>query len=802
MLSKKNVLIIGSGGREYAMAYSLKQSKNPINLYFTGWANPGMLQFGELLKENELKPILNFCLEKEISLVLIGSESKLKWVDSFHKNNIPAFGPREDLARLETDKIFARNLIKNNMNNNWNPDYQIFEASQYPFFPEKEVLEFIENHDYQYVVKKNTICGGKGVKLSGIHFPTIQDGLNYCQELFKEDGCFMIEEKLNGEEFSLHTITDGTTFLHMPVVKDYKRAYDNDMGPNTGSMGSLTFMDHSLPYLNSKDILTAEAMNENAINSIQDYYHESIETNDKKSYRGVLYGSFIKTSDPENPIRIIEFNARFGDPEVINLLATFEGDFLDLVNLTALGKLEEYSKDNFTFKNVNTLVKYLVPNGYPHQPVKDLEIYLNNCQINNSEIYPASVEYRIPENDFKYDKEHVYLRGSRSIALLAQGNESHEDLARKINHHFDLVWGPVFYRKDIGIVPLPKIIPEKNKYSYQQSGVNLVAYQKALDSIKHEVESTFNDSVLSRFGDFGGVFQMPGNQDKVLVASTDGVGTKTKFLISNLESKRVFPILGRDIVNHCVNDILVMGATPLFFLDYYASATICQEHLAELLKGMSDACRQSNTVILGGETAEMPGIYQTDQVDIVGTIVGTANKEDLLKPKENIEVGDLVLALPANGIHTNGYSLVRKITEDHKPTQEVLDRLTLSHRCYLPDIQKIQTHFNKPLSSIINGLSHITGGGLLDNPDRILSNDKQMILFRNKWEFPIEYKFLQEKGKLSDREMYHVFNCGLGMLLITDPFTMEEIQKLLPDSIVVGEIGERHNGENSVKIIK
>ena len=801
--NNQNVLILGSGGREYALAYALSKSSTPLNIFFTGWANPGLLQLGTLIN---LEDILCQHKSHPFQLAVIGPEAYLAegWVDKLQEHGIPCFGPRKLLAMIETSKKTGRWLV-DKINTQWNPEYLVCNPEDFQIFPEKEILAFIEMHQYQYVIKKDGLCGGKGVKVSGVHLETVQDGLNYCRELYENQEVFLLEEKLNGEEFSLHSVTDGNKFLHMPLVKDYKKAYDNETGPNTGSMGSLTFANHSLPFLSEEDLLRAQSINESAINALQEYYHEGIEGGYETGYRGVLYGSFIKTGDPEQPIKVIEFNVRFGDPECINLLSIFQGDVYQLLLQTAHGTLDKFPEETFTFDQENTVVKYLVPNGYPHNPVKGFEIYLNNMGFKESETFPASVEYHMPKNHNVYDKGHLYLGGSRAIAFLAKGDSSHILLSKKLNEDLNKVWGPVFYRKDIGYHTLPVNVLPANKYSYQKSGVNLTTYQKALQSIKSHVEATYNSHVLSQFGDFGGVYEMPGNSDNVLVASTDGVGTKSRYLLSNLDTSEAFETLGMDIVNHSVNDILVMGAYPLFFLDYYASATVCQDHLAYLLKGMSEGCQKSNTVILGGETAEMPGIYQTDQVDIVGTIVGTAKKTELLIPKDKIEEGDYVLAFPSSGIHTNGYSLVRQITDDHKPPAEIQDKLCQPHRSYLPHILKIREYFknkfpNKVFPDIIHGLCHITGGGLIDNPARVLREDLTLRFQEGSWEMPEEFKFLQEKGNLSKKEMYNVFNCGLGMLVIISPTLVSAFAKLFKseECFLVGKIEKREEGGKPV----
>ncbi len=257
-------------------------------------------------------------------------------------------------------------------------------------------------------------------------------------------------------------------------------------------------------------------------------------------------------------------------------------------------------------------------------------------------------------------------------------------------------------------------------------------------------------------------------------------------------------------MNHSVNDILVMGARPLFFLDYFASATICQDHLKFLMEGMSQACLESKTVILGGETAEMPGIYQTNEVDIVGTIIGIVDEENVIDGKKNIKEGDIVLAIPSSGPHTNGYSLIRKICQDFPPPQEILDQLYQPHRSYLPIFQKISQH--QPEAPEIHGLCHVTGGGLIDNPVRVLADGLQMEINKKSFTIPTVFRYFQQVAHLPDEELYRVFNCGLGMLIITSAEDAKVIQEIIQEideeCFVVGSIGRVGNSEEpKVKIV-
>jgi phosphoribosylformylglycinamidine cyclo-ligase len=326
--------------------------------------------------------------------------------------------------------------------------------------------------------------------------------------------------------------------------------------------------------------------------------------------------------------------------------------------------------------------------------------------------------------------------------------------------------------------------------TYAAAGVDIKVADQAVQLIRDAVCSTYNDSVLSEHGSFGGLYsliQTKSMSEPVLVTSTDGVGTKVMLAV---EVGKLAGI-GQDIVNHCINDILVQGAQPLFFLDYIASGQLDPFLISEIVSGMAQACRQSGCALIGGEMAEMPGVYRTDQLDIVGTIVGLVDRANLL-PKMNIHPGDVLLGLASSGPHTNGYSLIRRIFENI-PMDQVNSELGQSwgeallapHRSYLP---LLQSEICNP-SSKIKALAHITGGGLIDNIPRILPAGMGARIKKDSWPVLPIFRFIQSFGEIQDREMYRVFNMGIGMVVILAPNDIEEIRtKITEETWVIGEV--------------
>jgi phosphoribosylformylglycinamidine cyclo-ligase len=308
---------------------------------------------------------------------------------------------------------------------------------------------------------------------------------------------------------------------------------------------------------------------------------------------------------------------------------------------------------------------------------------------------------------------------------------------------------------------------------YGSAGVDLDASNAAKDRIKKLVESTFTSGVVGEFGGFGGMFRLPsGLQKPVLVSSADGVGTKIKVAI---EANRHHTI-GRDLVNHCVNDILVQGAFPLFFLDYVAFGKLDPKVVEAIVAGVAQGCRENSCALIGGETAEMPGLYTPPDYDLAGFIVGYVEETRILGPKR-VRPDDVLIGLPSAGLHTNGYSLARKIVSERLKLGmgdafpdgggAVADVLLAEHRSYLPVL--------KPVLDRVHALAHITGGGLPGNLDRALPPTLDAVVDVSSWKVPGVFRVLMEAGAVEPAEMYRTFNMGVGMVVITAPSDVNAI---------------------------
>jgi len=338
--------------------------------------------------------------------------------------------------------------------------------------------------------------------------------------------------------------------------------------------------------------------------------------------------------------------------------------------------------------------------------------------------------------------------------------------------------------------------------TYSDAGVDIDAATRATDKIKELARRTFNQRTLSEIGSFGGMFDgaFPNLKQPVLVASADGVGTKLKIAFST----GVHNTVGRDLVNHCVNDILVQGARPLFFLDYIATGKLLPDVVAEIVAGVANGCRENGCVLLGGETAEMPDFYAAGEYDIAGFIVGVVDREKTIDGK-GITPGDVLLALPSVGLHTNGYSLARKLFLE-VAGYEVDTRLEALGMTVGESLLQPHLSYLKPLnelldSGMIKGLAHITGGGLTDNIPRILPEGTAVEINKGSWPVLPVFKLMQEIGSVSEAEMYRTFNMGVGMVVVTSASDQAAVEShLRQQDTKVYQVGRVTEGNQQVSI--
>ena len=421
------ILLLGSGAREHAIARALACSpQNPAIACLAANKNPGIQKLAEQFKVGSIsdpKSVVSFAQKCCAKLTIIGPEAPLQAgvADALWNAGIPIVGPKKAHAQIETSKGFTRDLLAK---------YNIPGGLLYRRFDSLDgVAEFLEELGEYYVVKYDGLMGGKGVKVSGDHLHSHDEALDYCTELVNRGGSFVVEEKLIGEEFSLMSFCDGEHLAHMPPVQDHKRAYEGDEGPNTGGMGSYSDADHSLPFLTDDDISHAQKINETTAQALKKEFSEG--------YKGVLYGGFIATADG---VKLIEYNARLGDPEAMNVLPLLESDFVEVCHGIVNGNLDER---NVSFSRRATVCKYAVPEGYPDSPVKGEPIDVSSV-TDTSQLYYASVDM----------KDGTLIEaGSRTVAYVGIAGSLVKAEA-KAGAEISKVRGPLFHRTDIGTTEL------------------------------------------------------------------------------------------------------------------------------------------------------------------------------------------------------------------------------------------------------------------------------------------------------------------------------------------------------------
>ena len=417
----KNVLLVGSGAREVAIAKKIKKSRGAYSLFcIAPNTNPQIKTLTTSYFEqslSEVEGVVAVAKKLSIDIAIIGPENPLEagLVDALERGGILCVGPRKSVAKIETSKAFARNIL-DLCDPEKNPERMEFSSLV-------GVESFLKHLNEEYVIKYDGLMGGKGVKISGEHLHSVNEALSYAKSIIDGGGTFLIEEKFLGEEFSLMSFCDGDYCAHMPVVQDHKRVFDGDMGPNTGGMGTYSFANHSLPFLSKKDVIMAQKTNERVALEL---YKQTGE-----KFRGILYGGFMLTI---SGVKVIEYNARFGDPEAMNVLSILETDFMDICKAIVSGSLQDIK---VIFSRKATVCKYVVPSGYPNKPSKDFEVI---CNPSLDGLYLAAVQEKGGT---------ITATGSRTAAFV--GIDRDIVVAEKIAEKgASCVGGDLFHRKDIG----------------------------------------------------------------------------------------------------------------------------------------------------------------------------------------------------------------------------------------------------------------------------------------------------------------------------------------------------------------
>ena len=743
-----NILVVGSGAREHALATKISESPRCANLHVTP-GNAGTPGTRHNVVATDINGIIALCNTNRVSLVVIGPEAPLAagLVDALHAAGITAFGPTQALARLESDKSYAREVA--HLLNLPGPHCATFKQGD-----ETSALAWYTQFGADIVVKQSGLAGGKGV--------VVPNSANETTTAIREAialGDVVLEERLFGTECSLIALSDGSTSVAFPLAQDHKRIGEGDTGLNTGGMGA---------YAPAPVAFSADELHAMFITPVINHFSSA-----GTPFIGALFAGIMLTKDGP---RLLEYNCRFGDPEAQVLLSLLDSDIVELLLACTNGSL---TSNHLVIRDGSALAVVLAAHNYPHPP-RTGDIITNLPTTNPmSSVFHGGTEVVNGQ---------LVTAGGRVLTCVGVGQTLDEARTHAYATASRISFDGVQLRRDIAWRA-----PGATITSYASTGVNIDEGTRAVDLIKASVAKTATSHVLRGVGAFGGALDVSFLKEfdhPVLVGSTDGVGTKVELAARTGRIRGT----GHDIVNHCVNDVLVQRAYPLFFLDYLASSHLNADNVAEVVGGMADACAAAGCVLLGGETAEMPGVYVDGAFDIAGTLVGVAEREQLL-PLPTIAAGDVLIGVASNGPHTNGYSYLRKlfawIPMESQPVpldRPLVEALLEPHRNYLPVLKDALN------TEHVKALVHITGGGLPENMPRVLPEGIGATINLGSWPMPPLFQLVSELSTLDTDELYRTLNMGVGMVVIVAPEHVTAVQHSINEETwIIGELTSDHN---------
>ncbi|XP_062611217.1 trifunctional purine biosynthetic protein adenosine-3-like isoform X1 [Saccostrea cucullata] len=773
------VLVLGGGGREHALAWKLAQSADVRHVY----VSPGNAGTESCPKTNNVDvnvknftAVVEFCQKESVSLVVVGPEDPLAAgiADHLNSHGIPCFGPSAKAAQIEASKDFSKQFMSR---------HGIPTARFCSFRDAKEACQHINQADYPaLVVKASGLAAGKGVVVTKTKPEACQavcDMLN--NKVFGSAGeTVVVEELLTGDEVSCLAFCDGSTISMMPPAQDHKQLNDGDTGPNTGGMGAIC----PYPLISDKDLeIIRKEILQRAVDGMKKEGYPFI---------GVLYAGVMLTfAGP----KVLEFNCRFGDPETQSILPLLESDLYEICQACVEGKLT-HNLPQFT-SDLYTAGVVLASGGYPGMYKKGLPI----SGIDGVEkLGPRVLVFHAGTAK---QEQGIVTSGGRVLAVVAVNSDLQSACTEAEKWAGFIKFDGVYHRSDIGFRVLDRhqktMLPQ---LSYQDSGVNIEAGNSLVKAIQPLAKDTMRPGCDASLGGFGALFDIKaaGFTDPILVSGTDGVGTKLKIA----QEVGDHSTIGQDLVAMCVNDILVQGAEPLFFLDYFATGHLNVDTAREIITGIATGCRQARCALVGGETAEMPGMYQGGEYDLAGFAVGAVERGQILPRMQQMLEGDVLIGLASSGLHSNGFSLVRKVVEMFGLRYDAPSPLskgkTLGEELLVPT--KIYVTELLPLMNQghVKAFCHITGGGLLENLPRVLPGHLKAQIDASLWVMPAVFGWLAHKGNITASEMARTFNCGVGGVLVIDRSQTEFVlQHLLTSGLkasVIGKLQDKQGGES------
>ncbi|XP_034242450.1 trifunctional purine biosynthetic protein adenosine-3 isoform X2 [Thrips palmi] len=775
----QNVLVIGSGGREHALSWKLAQSPE-VKQVFVAPGNVGIV--GDKIKLASVdvsnhEVLVKWCVSNSISMVVVGPENVLATgvADALQASKIHCFGPSKNATQIESDKSWAKVFMDK---------YNIPTARWGSFTQAEHAKKFIKNSDFPaLVVKASGLAAGKGVVVaaSADEACAAVDEMLTDQKFGSAGNVVVVEELLEGEEVSVLGFCDGKTVKAMLPAQDHKRLLDGDQGPNTGGMGAYC----PCPLLNEKELKEVEE-------SILKKTIDGLNKEGKAGipFVGVLYAGLMVTKDGP---KVLEYNARFGDPETQVILPLLDSDLYKIMMACCKGELLNQSIN--WKKNTYAVGVVMASRGYPETSTK-------GCVISGIEDIA-----RIPDHIVFHSgtapsaNGDIVTNGGRVLMPVALAPSLPLAVAQATSACDIIKFDGAQYRRDIAHKGISRSILAYGQMTYKASGVDITAGDNLVSRIKPMVAKTKRSGMVGSIGGFGGLFDVAaaGYKDPLLVSGSDGVGTKLKVA----QACGLHSSIGIDLVAMCVNDILAHGAEPLFFLDYFACSSLDVEVAAEVISGISEGCHAAGCALIGGETAEMPGLYEPGDYDLAGFAVGAVEKTNLMPRTKDICAGDVIIALPSSGVHSNGYSLVRKIVENSglrysDPCPFSSSGKSLGEELLTPTKIYVKNVLPALKSGRVKALAHITGGGLTENIPRVLPPGTSVNIDAKTWNILPVFAWLAAAGGVNEYEMLRTFNCGVGLILVVSPSDVKEVMGLIAGekASVIGHVENLPAGDD------
>ncbi|CAK7271156.1 Bifunctional purine biosynthetic protein ADE1 [Sporothrix epigloea] len=798
--TRLTVLLVGNGGREHALAWKLAQSSRVARILAVpgngGTASCHKVENipSSVATAEDFASLVTLAQREGVNLVVPGPEAPL--VDGieayFRAVGIPCFGPSKEAAILEASKTYSKDFMRR---------YNIPTATYRNFSDYATACAYIEElvpatrtadeKDPAIVIKATGIAAGKGVILPFTRAEALAalKSIMVDHDFGAEAGAeVVIEEFLDGDELSILTFCDGYTFKSLPMAQDHKRIFDGDLGPNTGGMGCYAPTNLATPELLARidrEVLapTLEGMRK-----------------DWRPFRGLLFTGLMIA--PDGSPRTLEYNVRFGDPETQTVLPLLSAD-TDLAEIMLACTSGCLDAVDIKIENKFSATVVIASGGYPGSYAKGTPMTVQEPASGSGiTVFHAGTKLDLATGVLQ-------TSGGRVIAPNATADTLEAAVAKAYAEGIPLVqFSSMHYRKDIAHRAFRKTKPAAAagvaSLSYAEAGVSIEAGNALVDRIKKAVASTAIPGADAEIGGFGGEVDLskadlPATSGKlpILVGAIDGVGTKLKIALALNKHDTV----GIDLVAMNVNDLVVQGARPLMFLDYIGCSKLIGDVAAAFVEGVAAGCRESGCALVGGETAEMPGMYQGEEYDAAGAAIGVMQADERLPRMSAMAPGDVLLGLASSGLHSNGFSLVRRIVEragvsytDKAPwtadsSTTVGESLLTPTRIYVRSVLSIVP--------LVKGLAHITGGGLTENVPRMLPPHLSANIDVKAWPVPPVFTWLRQQGNVAPAEMGRTFNNGIGMVIAVGAAEVPQVTSILKAAgetvFQIGQLVERRN---------